>query len=150
QDREIRDVQELFDHRDSRKVRDGFDRLFAEVRTLRDEVRADGGSLAVLVFPFKLQVLPGAPTPPPQQTIGAFCAAEHIPFQDLLPALRPLGETGYIDYDHFSPAGARRVAEHVLESGWLDSAGGGEGAAPAAAAPARDPLDLPRLRAAVR
>ena len=115
-EREIADVLELFTEKDSPKVKDAFARLFEEVRKLREEARADGTSLAVLVFPFRLQVMPGAPPPTAQQAIGGFCKAEGIPFLDLLPALTEAGPEAYIDYDHFSPMGARVVAERVLSS----------------------------------
>jgi HEAT repeat protein len=116
-EREIADVQELFTHKDSPRVREAFARLFDEIRRLRAEVRADGSSFAVLLFPFRLQVLPGAPAPTAQQTIADFCKTEGIPFLDLLPALQPAGTDAYLDYDHFSPMGARIVAERVFAAG---------------------------------
>jgi len=115
-EREIADVVELFTEKDSPKVKEAFARLFEEVRRLRAEVRADGAAFAVLVFPFRLQVMPGAPAPTAQRTIGEFCKAEGIAFLDLLPELQGAGPEAYIDYDHFSPAGARVVAERVLSS----------------------------------
>ncbi|HKC11579.1 MAG TPA: HEAT repeat domain-containing protein, partial [Vicinamibacteria bacterium] len=123
QDREIADVEELFTHKDSPKVREAFARMFADVRALRDEVRADGAAFAVVIFPFRLQVLPGAPPPTAQQTIADFCRSEGIPVLDLLPALRTAGESAFIDYDHFSPPGARLVAEQILASGLLAESG---------------------------
>jgi HEAT repeat protein/lysophospholipase L1-like esterase len=128
-EREIADVLELFTEKDSPKVKDAFARLFEEVRKLREEARADGTSFAVLVFPFRLQVMPGAPPPTAQQAIGGFCKAEGIPFLDLLPALTEAGPEAYIDYDHFSPMGARVVAERVLSSDVVapkSAASGGE------------------------
>ncbi len=115
--REIADVEELFSKKDSPKVHEAFDRLFAEVRRLRDEVRTDGAGFALLVFPFRLQVVPGAPPPTAQQTIADFCKREVIPCLDLLPALREAGPDAFIDYDHFSRTGARLVAERILSSG---------------------------------
>ncbi|HWW92038.1 MAG TPA: HEAT repeat domain-containing protein [Vicinamibacteria bacterium] len=123
QDREIADVEELFSQKDSPKVREAFARMFADMRVLRDEVRADGATFAVLIFPFRLQVLPGAPPPTAQQTIVDFCRSAGIPVLDLLPALRPAGESAFIDYDHFSPAGARLVAEQILASGLVVESG---------------------------
>jgi HEAT repeat protein/lysophospholipase L1-like esterase len=118
--REIASVEELFSDPGSPKVRDAFRLLFADIRALNTEVRADGGRLAVIVFPFRFQVLPGAPPASAQRTIGEFCASEGLAFLDTLPALRGLGEGAFIDYDHFSPAGARRVAEAVADSGMFD------------------------------
>ena len=118
--REIASVEELFRDPTAPKVRDAFRLLFADIRALRSDVRADGGRLAVVVFPFRFQVLPGAPAPSAQRAIAEFCASEGIPFLDALPALLDLGAAAFIDYDHFSPAGARRVAETVADSGLLD------------------------------
>jgi HEAT repeat protein/lysophospholipase L1-like esterase len=118
--REIASVEELFRDPTSPKVKDAFRLLFDDIRALRTDVRADGGRLAVVVFPFRFQVLPGAPAPSAQRAIAEFCASEGLPFFDALPALRDLGEAAFIDYDHFSPAGARRVAEAVADSGLLD------------------------------
>jgi HEAT repeat protein/lysophospholipase L1-like esterase len=118
--REIASVEELLRDPTAPKVRDAFRLMFDDIRTLKTDVRADGGRLAVVVFPFRVQVRPGAPAPSPQRAIGQFCASEGLPFLDVLPALRDLGEAAFIDYDHFSPAGARRVAETVADSGLLD------------------------------
>ena len=114
-DREIHDVEELFAQAGSEKVREGFSRFFSEVRALRNDVRADGASFSVLVFPFRFQVLPGAPPPVAQKTILDFCRAEGIDCLDLLPVLRPAGETAFSDYDHFSAAGSSMVARSVLD-----------------------------------
>ena len=116
-EREIADVDELFAHPDAAVVREAFARLFAEVRALRAQVEGDGARLAVLLFPFAEQVEPGAPPPLPEQRIAQFCRAEGIPAFDALPALRAHGASGFLDYDHFSPEGARAVAEAVLASG---------------------------------
>ncbi len=129
--REIASVEELFRDPASARVKDAFRLMFDDIRALEADVRADGGRLAVVVFPFRFQVLPGAPPPSAQRTIAEFCAADGLPCLDALPALRDLGEAAFIDYDHFSPAGARRVAETVADTGWLDA---DEGAAPAVAA----------------
>jgi hypothetical protein len=51
-----------------------------------------------------------------QEQIAAFAAAERIPVLDLLPVLRPMGESSFLDYDHLSASGARRVADALAES----------------------------------
>src|SRR5262249_24720516 len=116
EDREIKDVLELFTAPDAPKVRAAYEDVFADVGPLRDAARADGSELAILVFPFRLQVRPDAQPPLPQQRIAAFCDAEKIRCLDLLPALRAAGEDAYIDYDHFSPQGARLVADPLAPS----------------------------------
>lgn len=140
EEREIADVEELFSKNESPKVREAFDRLFAEVRRLRDEVRADGAAFALLVFPFRLQVVPGAPPPTAQQTIAEFCKGERIPCLDLLPALHEAGPDAFIDYDHFSPTGARLVAEGVLSAGLSVERGQSEAAASVSVASLSVPL----------
>jgi len=130
--REIANVEELFRDPTSAKVTDAFRLMFDDIRALKVEVGGDGARLAVVVFPFRFQVVPGAPAPSAQRTIADFCASEGLPFLDALPALRDLGEAAFIDYDHFSPAGARRVAEAVADTGWLDL---DEGTAPGGATP---------------
>jgi lysophospholipase L1-like esterase len=117
--REIASVEELFERGDSPKVKEAMARFEAEVRTLRDEVRADGAAFRLMLFPFRFQVRPGAPDPSVQRRIAAFAAAEQIPFLDLLPALQPLGDRAFVDYDHLTPAGARRVVDEIAARGFL-------------------------------
>ena len=92
--REIRDVEELFRRPDSAPVREAFGRFFAEVRELRREVQADGATLGLIVFPFRLQVVADAPAPTAQETIRSFCEGEGLRCLDLLPTLRPRGGLG--------------------------------------------------------
>jgi HEAT repeat protein/lysophospholipase L1-like esterase len=114
--REIQSVEQLFDNQDSAKVREAFTRFFDEVRMLRKEVEADGGRFALVVFPFRFQVEAKAPPPTAQDAIAAFCAREAIPFQDLLPVLRPRGPAAFVDYDHLSADGAAIAAEALAAS----------------------------------
>ena len=141
-DREIRSIEELFDTPEAPKVRGAYLRLFEHLRTLRDEVHADGAELGVLVFPFRLQIQPDAPPPLPQQEIAAFCEDEGIPHLDLLPALRAAGEDAFVDYDHFSPLGSQVVADQILAARLVGVDGPGEDApdAPAQSAGAWAPM----------
>jgi HEAT repeat protein/lysophospholipase L1-like esterase len=111
--REITSVRDLFARKDSPPARAAFTRFFSEIRALRDEVQADGGTLSIIVLPFHFQVQPNAPAPSVQAEIASFAAAERIPFLDLLPALAPLGDAGFVDWDHLSPTGTRRTAEEI-------------------------------------
>ena len=122
-EREIGAVEELFRSPDSPNVRRGYERMFADLRALRDEVHADGARLGILVFPFRFQVAKGAPPPLAQATIAEFCTREGIPLLDLLPALATAGEDAFHDYDHFSEAGARLVAEQALRSALIPGGG---------------------------
>ena len=117
EDREIGSIEELFAEPPSPRVEDGFRRVFADVRAVRDDVKADGGELVVLLLPYRQQVEPGAPPGVPQRRVAEFCAREKIRFLDLLPALRGTGDSGFIDPVHLSATGARQVAEAVLQSG---------------------------------
>jgi HEAT repeat protein len=92
----------------------GFDQFFAELRALRDEVTAGGATFRVMVFPYRFQVEPQAPAPAAQESIGAFCRREAIPFLDLLPELQPLGSAAFIDDNHLSTAGSERVAARLV------------------------------------
>jgi HEAT repeat protein/lysophospholipase L1-like esterase len=131
-EREIGAVEDLFRSHDAPNVRRGYERMFADLRTLRDEVRADGARFGILVFPFRFQVAAGAPPPLAQATIAEFCRRERIPLLDLLPAVARVGEEAFHDYDHFSPAGSRVVAEQVFESSLLppEAGAGGRVASP--------------------
>ena len=141
--REIAEVEQLFSDKDSPRVREGFARVFADVRILRDEVTKDGARFAVLVFPFRFQVKRDAPPPSAQETIAAFCQTEGIPCLDLLPALGQAGPESFQDIDHFSAAGARLVAEQVLASGLVGSVP--EPAVPSTAIARPSTADLPAL-----
>jgi HEAT repeat protein/lysophospholipase L1-like esterase len=135
--RQIRGVDELFKAPDSARVRAGLERLLAEVRALRAEVRADGAELAVVLFPYRGQVTASAPPPSVQERMAAFCAREGIRFLDALPALRPLGEAAFLEGDgiHLSREGCARVADAVLEQGLLPRAWLSEGPATDVASP---------------
>ena len=120
--REIQNVEQLFTDREAPRVHDAYRRFFEEVGTLRAEVQKDGVAFSLAVFPFRFQVEAGAPEPVAQQMIQDYCRREGIPFLDLLPALQPLGESGFVDYDHLSATGALRVAEAIAESDLLPHA----------------------------
>jgi HEAT repeat protein/lysophospholipase L1-like esterase len=120
--REIENVERLFAEPDGRRVREAMDRFFEEVRALRREVEADGAQFAVIVFPFRLQVEPGAPAPVVQERIASFCRTEGLKCLDLLPALSRFGPDAFRDYDHLSPTGAAFVADTLYASGLLVTA----------------------------
>jgi lysophospholipase L1-like esterase len=120
--REIDNVERLFTEADSRRVRKAMDGLFDEIRSLRVEVEDVGAQLAVIVFPFRFQVLPGAPEPVVQQRIAAFCRSEHLRCLDLLPAISRVGASAFQDYDHLSRSGAGFVADTLYASGLLVTA----------------------------
>ncbi len=111
--REIGSVEELFRARDSPRVRQAFGLFFDEVRGLRRVVEQAGARLDLIVLPFRFQVRGGAPEPSAQARIAESCRAAGLRCLDLLPPLRGLGDAGFVDYDHLSPAGARLVAEEV-------------------------------------
>lgn len=102
EDREITSIEELFAEPPSARVEDGFRRVFADVETVRDEVRADGAQLVVLLLPYRQQVEPAGPPAIPQKRVADFCAREKIRFLDLLPALRGSEGAGFLDPVHLS------------------------------------------------
>jgi HEAT repeat protein/lysophospholipase L1-like esterase len=117
--REIRGVTELFSSPDAPRVRKGLERLEAEIEGLRRDTEDDKTQLAVMVFPFRGQLAPHPPAPVVQDRLRAFCAREHLPFVDPLPALQPIGEAAFLEGDgiHFNAEGGGRVADAVLGSG---------------------------------
>jgi HEAT repeat protein/lysophospholipase L1-like esterase len=115
--RHIQGVRELFGNEETPRVREGYRRLYEEIRALRDDAQADGASLALIVLPFRLQLAPDAPPPRPQAALAAFCAAEGIPLLDLLPAFRRAGAGAFVDDDHPTASGAEIVATEVLGNG---------------------------------
>jgi len=117
--REIQNVEQLFTDREAPRVREAFSRFFDEVRALRDAVRKDGAAFGVALFPFRFQMARPEADATAQREIEDFCRREGMPFIDLLPALRPLGEGAFVDYDHLSPTGAERVAETLAGSDLL-------------------------------
>jgi HEAT repeat protein/lysophospholipase L1-like esterase len=117
--REIDSVERLFSEPDAPRVREALDRFFEEVRTLRREVEADGAKLALVVFPFRFQVEPGAPPPVVQERIARFCEDEGLECLDLLPTIQRAGPGAFLDYDHLSPSGAQLVSDMLHASNLL-------------------------------
>lgn len=117
--REIRDVEQLFEQADSQTVREGWRRFFDEVRALKAAVVGDGAAFSLIVFPFRFQVEKDAPPPLAQEQVQQFCRQEGLRCDDLLPAVRAVGEAAFVDYDHLSPAGTRVVAQAILDAGLL-------------------------------
>jgi HEAT repeat protein len=151
--REIQSVEQLFSEPDAPRVTRAYELFFAELRALRDDVAADGGELGLLVFPFRFQVLEGAPRAVAQERIAAFCRAEALRCLDLLEPLEAAGGEAFVDYDHLSPEGARLVAGALLESELLPRAPSARETLGAAAASLRDlgaalRAEDPELRAA--
>ncbi len=120
--REIDSVERLFSEPDTPRVREALDRFFQEVRTLRREVEADGAKLALVVFPFRFQVEPGAPPPVVQERIARCCEDEGLECLDLLPTIQRAGPGAFLDYDHLSPSGARLVSDTLHASRLLAKA----------------------------
>jgi lysophospholipase L1-like esterase len=118
---EIRNVEQLFFERGSRKVEEGWERALAELSALADAVEADGARFALLVFPFRFQLDPDAPPPDPQERLRSWAQARGAAFLDVLPTLRRVGRPGFVDYDHLSHAGATVVARELAQSGLLDA-----------------------------
>ena len=113
QGREIQSVEQLFTQADAPRVREAMVRFYGEVRGLRDEVQADGAAFAVMVFPFRFQVQPGAPAPNVQRDILSFCATEHLRCLDLLPVLQPAGEGAFVGLRPPEPLGGAARGRHA-------------------------------------
>lgn len=117
--REVHRIEELFTDPSSRAVRSGYEAFFNELLTLRDDVVRDGKAFAIVVFPFRLQLEPGAPSALPQEAISSFARRQGLRCLDVLPALREIGSTTFIDASHFSRRGAEIVASETHE--WLET-----------------------------
>jgi HEAT repeat protein/lysophospholipase L1-like esterase len=117
--REIDSVERLFDEADAPRVTEALGRFFEEIRLLRREVEPEGAAFAIVVFPFRFQVEPGAPAPVVQQRIAQFCRSEGLRCLDMLPALSRRGSFSFLDYDHLSPSGASLTADTLLASALL-------------------------------
>ena len=144
--REIASVDELFVLPEPPRVGSAYARMFAEIRRLRDEVRADGARLTVMVLPVAEQTGGRPPSPVPQDRIAAFARAEDVALLDPRSALAPLGPSAYLDRLHFTPPGSARVAEAVLASSAIPAAACTTvalRAALAASAPGADPATVP-------
>ncbi len=128
--REIARVEELFRPGPSSRNEHALSLFFDEVRALRRNVEADGARLWVLVFPFRFQVVARPPVPIVQRSILDFCGRAGLDCLDLLPALTPIGEAAFVDYDHLSPRGVDAAVDAVLQTGLLARLGGGESDAP--------------------
>lgn len=116
--REIGAVEELFTAPDADRVNNAFRLFFEEVRALRAAVTADGATFHIVVFPFRFQVEPPAPSPSVQRRLADFAAAQGIPFLDLLPALEKFDAPAglFLDYDHFNQIGHRQIAAWLLKN----------------------------------
>lgn len=115
--RQVRRVEDLFADPPARGVREGWESVFADLITLRNEAAADGCDLSVLIFPFRFQLGADAPPPRAQRTLTDFCLRHGIPALDLLPALTAAGAEAFLDDSHLSPIGARVVAEELIRWG---------------------------------
>jgi hypothetical protein len=117
--REINSVEELFADPQPKKVEEAIGRFYDEVKALRDEVVKDGATFRMIVAPFRFQVEPKAPPPRVQKGMEIFARVEKIDMIDLLPVLAPLGDAAFVDYDHLSAEGCRRVADEVRTRDFL-------------------------------
>lgn len=115
--REVSEVRELFDPNPSQAVEDGWRRVFEELDRLNQITQADQCALSVVIFPFRFQLLSASPKPIAQDKLIAWCRQKEIPCIDLLPVLKPIGPSGFIDESHLSLSGAKAVALELLRWG---------------------------------
>jgi HEAT repeat protein len=114
---EVRSVEDLF--HDDAAARAKLQVFQEELQALASATGRDEVRLAVIVFPFAFQLAPDAPQPVVQRHILEACAARGLTCVDALPWVRDLGAATFRDHDHFTPAGAARVALRLAESGLL-------------------------------
>ncbi len=114
---QVRRVEELFQDPPAPAVLDGWQSVFADLLTLRDEAADDGCAVSLLIFPFRFQLNADAPPPIAQKLMFEFCLRNAIPSLDLLPALAKAGTEAFVDDSHLSAVGARVVAEEIIRWG---------------------------------
>lgn len=114
---QVRRVEELFHEPPTQAVLDGWQSVFADLLTLRDEAASDDCAVSLLIFPFRFQLNPDAPRPIAQKMMIEFCLRNAIPSLDLLPALAMAGADAFVDASHLSSLGARVVAEEIIRWG---------------------------------
>jgi lysophospholipase L1-like esterase len=111
---EIAQVEELFERPEPARVTNAYDLLFKELDQLKEELDADGVSLLVLVFPFRLQLEDGAPPPAPQKRIIDHCTTAGISATDLLSLFGQMDpEEAFLDHDHLTAAACTLLAQAV-------------------------------------
>lgn len=104
-------------------------RVRDNLRTLRDEVRAEGGHLLIVAIPMREQVysgeqidrFPGFDSQRPGQVLADLCDELDILLVDLLPVFKRLkgssAERFYYETDpHFTPHGNRVAAEALVDT----------------------------------
>ena len=123
QAREIARVEELFLEPRAAHVRKAWNRTFAELDALVDEVRTDGAGFGLVVLPFRFQLRANSPAAPPQERLHSWAEGRDVPFLDALPALHRAGWDAFLDYDHLSAKGARTVAQAIASSDLLGAPG---------------------------
>lgn len=120
--REIAAVEELFVEPAPASVEAAYARFFEEVEKLADDVARDGARLALVVNPFRFQLEPAAPPPVAQGRIAAFGSEKRLQVIDLLgPVAGSGGARLFIDYDHWTPEGARVVAGAIAATPGVSS-----------------------------
>lgn len=117
--RELGSVRQMFLEPDAAATQRAFAGFEQELAGLRQAVEADGARLAIVVFPYRFQVLPGAPAPSVQRRLRDLSERQGLPFLDLLPFLQELGPSGFQDVCHLTPVGLARVARALADSGLL-------------------------------
>lgn len=114
---QVRRVEELFEEPLKQAVLDGWESIFGDLLTLRDEAAGDGCAVSLLVFPFRFQLYADAPRPIAQKMVFELCMRNAIPSLDLLPALAKAGTEAFVDDSHLSALGAKIVAEEIIRWG---------------------------------
>ncbi len=122
--RQVHNVEELMAEKESAAVQSGWELVFNEMLTLRNDLWNDGVHFSVIMFPFRFQVTPESSArtdsdsietmPRGQRRLFEFCMKNDIPCLDLLPTLSKIGPEAFLDESHLSPKGNWAVAERMI------------------------------------
>ncbi len=109
EDREVEQVEELFEIPPPPKIQNAYELFFQELLSLSKAAEKSGAQFCVTLFPFLFQVRESM-DPIPQKLLEDFCKKNSIRYINILPVFEGTGDTCFIDHDHLSPIGAKKVA----------------------------------------
>lgn len=111
---EVYNVGSLWQRAESTEIREAWDVVFEELDDLIAAVHQDGARLAVVLFPYQIQ-LKNPRASLPQRALVDFFRSKDVAFVDLLPLMEaePHPRALFMDPNHLSSVGAKRVSRWI-------------------------------------